>query len=88
MRPITSYLDSPWLNISRWLLNELKSIQPLNGLAIKNSIDFIEKVKDTTVADDEILVSFDVVSLFPSIPIDEALQNMNDWLVQRRGGRV
>jgi hypothetical protein len=84
MRPITSYVDSPWLNISRWLLNELKSIQPLEGLAIKNSIDFIEKVKDITVADDEILVSFDVVSLFPSIPIDEALQNMNDWLVQRR----
>jgi hypothetical protein len=56
----------------------------MKGLEVKNSVDFIEKLKETRVKDEEILVSFDVISLFPSIPIDEALQNMNDWLVERR----
>jgi hypothetical protein len=29
MRPITSYLDSPWINIANWLLNELEQITQL-----------------------------------------------------------
>jgi hypothetical protein len=28
---------------------------------------------------DEVLVSFDVVSLFPSVPIDEAMKYMHQW---------
>jgi hypothetical protein len=46
--------------------------------------DFIQKVIDIVLQDDEILMSFDVVSLFPSIPIDLALQYINEWLITRR----
>jgi hypothetical protein len=67
------------------MANERVEHHPIFGrLDVKNSVDFIEKVSETKVTDDEILVSFDVVSLFSSIPIGEALQNMNDWLIKRR----
>ena len=40
---------------------------------VKNSAHFVEMIKDLTVEDDEILVSYDVVALYPSVPQDEAL---------------
>lgn len=36
---------------------------------IRNSQDFIDKVRHLTVDDDEIMVSFDVVSLFTCVPV-------------------
>jgi hypothetical protein len=73
-----------FLNLSSWLLNEFRHIVGMEGFDVSNSIDFIQKVKDIVLQDDEILMSFDVISLFPSIPIDLALQYMNEWLITRR----
>jgi hypothetical protein len=56
----------------------------MEGFDVSNSIAFIQKVKDIVLQDDEILMSFDVVSLFPCIPINLALQYMNKWLITRR----
>jgi hypothetical protein len=46
-------------------------------------VNFIQKVKDVLLEEEEILVSFDIVSLFPSIPIVLSLEYMEDWFVQR-----
>jgi hypothetical protein len=43
MRPITSNVDSPFLNISLWLLNELKHIVGMEGFDVSISFDFIQK---------------------------------------------
>jgi hypothetical protein len=56
----------------------------MEGFDVNNSIDFIQKVKDIVLQDDKILMSFDVVSLFSSIPIDLALQYMHEWFITRR----
>ncbi|XP_077485215.1 uncharacterized protein LOC144095315 [Amblyomma americanum] len=40
---------------------------------IRNSFDFTEKVRDVVVEDDDIIVSFDVTSLFTSVPVDLAV---------------
>jgi hypothetical protein len=56
----------------------------MEGFDVNNSIDFIQKVKDIVLQDDKILIFFDVVSLFPTIPIDLALQYMNEWFITRR----
>jgi hypothetical protein len=53
----------------------------MEGFDVSHSIDFIQKVKDIVLQDDEILMSFDVVYLFLSISIDLALQYMNKWLI-------
>ena len=41
---------------------------------MKNSTTFAEKIRDQTITEDEIMVSFDVVSLFTSILVELALQ--------------
>ena len=39
---------------------------------IKNTADFVEKLKNATIEEDEIMVSFDIKSLFTSVPVDQA----------------
>ena len=54
-----------------------KVIGPLAGQTIsfvENSHHFVEQIKDETIRVDEVMVSFDVKSLFTNVPLDEALQ--------------
>jgi hypothetical protein len=44
--PITSNVDSPFFNLSSWLLNELRHIEVMGGFNVSNSIDFNQKVQD------------------------------------------
>ena len=39
-----------------------------------NSAHFVSTVSDETILDNEIMVSFDVESLFTNVPIDAAVQ--------------
>ena len=49
---------------------------------IKNSAHFVEKIKDLRVEEDEVLVSYDVTALYPSVPQDEALDIIYQTLSQ------
>ena len=77
--PIVSFVNSPTYNISKF---SCKIIKPLmtNCFSVKNLIDFIDHIKDVVIEDD-ILVSFDVVSLFTSVPVDCAITCIFDLLV-------
>ncbi|XP_037921399.1 uncharacterized protein LOC119658205 [Hermetia illucens] len=44
----------------------------------------VEKLKDAKIRQHEILVSFDVEALFPSISVKQALQNFETWLNKHR----
>lgn len=46
---------------------------------MRNSKDFVDKIKDLTIEDDEELRSYDVTTLFTSVPVDKALD-----VIQRR----
>jgi hypothetical protein len=81
MRPIVSNIHSALQPLAKWLVPEFKKLPPVKGQYVKNSVDLYQKLGQQTITEDEILVSFDVVSLFPSIPIYFALQFMNDWLL-------
>ena len=39
---------------------------------ITNTSDFVEKFEDVNIEDDEVMVSYDVKSLFTSVPIEKA----------------
>ena len=81
MRPIISNIDSPSYKIAKWLLNEFNKLDPPNSLHIKNSFEVIDKLSNITINNDEILVSFDVISLYPSVPIAHTLKIIENWLL-------
>ena len=80
MRPVVSNVNSPNYKVAKWLISELKQFQDPEGCSIKNSMEFANKIKDLVLEDDEIMISFDVESLFPNIPTDKGLIAMEDWL--------
>ena len=49
---------------------------------VKNSAHFVESIKDLKVEEDEILVSFDVTALYPSIPQKKAIELVKDLLMR------
>ena len=52
-----------------------------NRFSVKNSIDFIDRINDVVIEEDDILVSFNVVSLFTSELVDCAITCIFDLLV-------
>ena len=82
LRPIVSFINSPTYNISKFLPKIIKPLMT-NRFCVKNSIDFIDRIKDGVIEEDDILVSFDVASLCTSIPVDCAIKCIFDysWLM-------
>ena len=58
-------------------------ISPLAGKSdsyVKNSKHFIESIDGIRVEDDEVMISFDVKSLFTNVPIKESLEVIYEML--------
>ena len=81
LRPITSCINASTYNVSRHLVSILFPLLE-EKYSVTNSVVFAQHVKDQSIAEDEIVVSFDVVALLTSIPVDLALQIVRDKLQQ------
>ena len=74
LRPIVSCIGSPSYRLSRFITSLISPLGGKMSTHVKNSRHFLEAVKGVRVTEDELLVSFDVSSLFTNVPIDEAVQ--------------
>lgn len=80
MRPIVSNISAPTYKLAKWLVKKFTEFDPPKGKFVKNAMDFAKKIKNIKIEEDEIMVSFDIVSLYPNIPLPEAIQAISDWL--------
>ena len=80
LRPIVSLPGSPTYELSKYLAMILHPLVKTSPHTINNANDFLTNIKDLKLEPDEIMISFDVVSLFTSIPLDTAKRITNEIL--------
>ena len=78
--PIASNSGSPLYNFNKYIANILKAFVKYENNNAKNSITFSSYIRDVPIEDDEIMVSFDVTSLYSSIPIIHTLNIIKDYV--------
>ena len=83
-RPVISNRRTPTEKVSEFLDHHLKLIMQ-NGLSyIRNSQHFLEKVKTVgSVPENAILVTADVMGLYPNIPHQAGLKALKEALEKR-----
>ena len=80
MRPIVNKVNSPAYGVAKWLVKQFNLLEPFETLDVKNTFEFVEKAQKINFSDEYIMVSFDVESMFPSIPVEKALLCLKKWL--------
>ena len=81
MRPVVSTLGTPMYESSKYLVDIIQPTLNKNEIRVKNSSSFVEEAKTWEIGANEVQCSFDVVNLYPSVPIGKAIDVMVD-LVQ------
>ena len=78
LRPIVNTIGSPTYELAKHLAKVLGPLVGKTDSFIKDSSHFVELIKDEKLEPKDIILSFDVVSLFTKIPLDEAIQVIKD----------
>ena len=82
LRPIVTCRETTLYNTLKHLAEILSPLQNHNGYSVTNSAEFVCKIANTTIDDDKIMVSFDVVSLFTAIPVDKTCEHIRNKLLK------
>lgn len=89
LRPICSSINSPSYGLSKYIIDILKNLTNNSTYNVKDAIQFKNKMDNTLIDNDEILVSFDVISLFPSIPVNLAVHIIEKkWFMLEEHTRI
>ena len=82
LRSIVSSIDSPTYKLVKHLTNILQPLVGTTSSYVKDSEDFVKKLETTDVQHNDIMVSFDIVSLFTKVPTGDALRVIEDLLAE------
>ena len=82
-RPIVSSCDCPTEKISQLTDIVLRPFAQKGKSFIKDTPDFIEKIKDLRLNENEWLVSMDVTNLYTNIPHHEGIRVVSETIKQR-----
>lgn len=78
LRPIVDTIGSPTYEHAKYVAKIVRPLVRNIDSFIKDSHDFVNLIKNEMVEQDDILLSFNVVSLFTKIPLDKATQVIKD----------
>ena len=81
-RPVISSISCHTTNISKYVDHHLQEHVSKLPSYVKDTTDFINKIKDLTVPDNAILATMDVSSLYTNIPNDEGIEAVCETLSQ------
>ena len=73
LRSIVSNIGASTYQLSKQLSGFLNPLTGKSAHHVKNSFHFIEILKSLKIKPDDLMVSFDVVSLFTKVPVEESL---------------
>ena len=80
MRTVVSTIGIPPYGISKYLVKIIQSKLNKSQHKIKNSVEFVNKAKTWKISPTEIQVSYDVVNLYSSVPLDKAIKVTVEYL--------
>ena len=80
MRTIVSTIGTSAYGISKYLAEIIPPIINKNNNKIQNSTSFVHGAKEWRIKPTEIQVSYDVVNLYPSVPLDRSIQVIVEFL--------
>ena len=87
--PVISYCGTPSEKVSEFLDNQLKSVMQEGMSCIKDSNDFIHKLRDPkNIPNDALLVTANVVGLYPSIPHETGLPALKAVLERKKDKKI
>ena len=78
--PIVLYSGSLYYNLNKCIANILKTCVKDENSKAQNSNTFPDYIRNVPIEDDEIMVSFDVTSLYMNIPIIDTLNIIKDYV--------
>ena len=78
MRPVVSTVGTAFYGTSKFLVDLLQPTLNKNLTRVKNSTSFTDEAREWSIAEDEVQVSYDVVNLYPSVPIGRSIEVVMD----------
>ena len=88
-KPVISNCGTPTEKVSEFLDHHLKPVMQEGESYIKDTGDFINKIKNiNAIPENAILVTADVVGLYPSIPHQAGLEALREALDKRKTHKV
>ena len=79
-RILVSTIGTAPYKVSKYLVKIIQPTLSKNPIVVKNTKEFVEEAKNWDIGPNEIQVSFDVVALYPSVPVKKAIENLMDML--------